>query len=38
MTDAELVDEIIRREGHSRFADHPDNKWGPTKFGITLKT
>lgn len=36
-TDAQILDEIIRREG-SRYTDHPADRGGPTKFGITLAT
>lgn len=36
-TAAMIVDEIIRREG-DRFTDHPADRGGPTKYGITLAT
>jgi len=32
-----LIDGIIEREGRE-FIDHPDDKGGPTKFGITIET
>lgn len=32
----DIIGEIIRREGG--FVDHPSDKGGPTKFGITLQT
>lgn len=31
-----LIDKVIEREGG--YVDHPDDKGGPTKYGITLKT
>jgi len=36
-TDGQIIDEIIRREG-SAFTDHPADRGGPTKYGITLAT
>lgn len=37
MPDAEkIIDDIIRREGG--FVDHPDDRGGPTKYGITQAT
>lgn len=36
MTENELLDELIAREGD--FVDHPADKGGPTKFGITAAT
>lgn len=32
----ELIDDILRREGG--FVDHPSDRGGPTKFGVTQKT
>lgn len=36
-TDAQIIDEIIRREG-SAYTDHPADRGGPTKYGITVAT
>lgn len=36
-TDAQIIEEIIRREG-SAYTDHPADRGGPTKYGITLAT
>lgn len=36
-TDAQIIDELIRREG-SAYTDHPADRGGPTKYGITLAT
>jgi lysozyme family protein len=36
-TDAQIIDEIIRREG-SAYTDHPADRGGPTKYGVTLAT
>lgn len=36
MTANELIDQIIQREGG--YVNHPDDRGGPTKFGITLLT
>lgn len=32
----EMIDDILRREGG--FVDHPADRGGPTKFGVTQKT
>lgn len=37
MTEDEIIDEIVRREG-STYTDHPQDKGGPTRHGITLAT
>lgn len=31
-----MIDDIIRREGE--YVDHPNDRGGPTKYGITQKT
>ena len=36
MTTKDIIDGIIKREGG--YVDHPDDRGGPTKFGITLAT
>jgi len=36
MTDSDIIGDIIKREGG--YVDHPADKGGPTKFGITLAT
>lgn len=36
-TDAQIIAEIIRRES-SAYTDHPADRGGPTKYGITLAT
>ena len=36
MTPDDIIDDIIRREGG--FVDHPADKGGPTKYGITQDT
>lgn len=33
----DIISEILTREG-SRYTDHPADRGGPTKYGITLKT
>lgn len=33
----EALDEILRREG-STYTNHPSDRGGPTKFGVTLRT
>lgn len=38
MTTFEMIAEIMRREGWPTFTDHPADKGGPTKGGITLKS
>lgn len=37
MTEDQIIDDIIRREGRV-FVNHPADRGGPTKFGITQKT
>ena len=37
MTDYEIIDRIIEREGGDRFTDRPSDRGGPTKFGITQR-
>lgn len=36
-TAAQIIDDLIRREG-DRFTDHPADRGGPTKYGITQAT
>ena len=36
MSDTSIIDAILRREGG--FVDHPDDRGGPTKYGITAET
>ena len=36
MKDDEIISAILRREGG--YVDHPADRGGPTKYGITLKT
>src|ERR1041384_4619075 len=36
-TAADIIDDLIRREG-STYSDHPADRGGPTKYGITLRT
>ena len=36
MTDVEIIEAIIEREGG--YVDHPADKGGPTKYGITIGT
>ncbi|MBP2311875.1 glycoside hydrolase family 108 protein [Azospirillum soli] len=33
-----IIDDILRREGWPKFTNHPADKGGPTKGGITLAT
>ncbi|HYF88963.1 glycoside hydrolase family 108 protein [Azospirillum sp.] len=33
-----IIDETLRREGWPRYTDHPADRGGPTKGGITLAT
>ena len=35
MTVDQMIDDILRREGG--YVNHPADKGGPTKYGITLK-
>lgn len=37
MTDDDIIDGIIKREG-SNYTNDPTDKGGPTKFGITIQT
>ena len=36
-TDTQIIDDLIRREG-DRYTNHPADRGGPTKYGITLAT
>src|SRR5688500_17834192 len=36
LTVAQMIDELIEREGG--FVDHPADRGGPTKYGITQKS
>lgn len=36
MTVDEIITEILRREGGDKYTDHPADRGGPTKWGITL--
>lgn len=36
-TDERMIEEILRREGWPTFTDHPADRGGPTKGGITLE-
>lgn len=36
-TAAQLIDDLIRREGDT-YSDHPADKGGPTRYGVTLAT
>ena len=38
LTDDEIIDSIEVSEGWPKYTDHPDDKGGPTKGGITLAT
>ena len=37
MTDDQMIQFILNREG-SRYTDHPLDRGGPTKYGITIET
>jgi lysozyme family protein len=37
MTEEEIIDDLIRREG-SKYTDHPSDRGGPTRWGVTLQT
>lgn len=36
MTEDEIISGILRREGGDKYTDHPADRGGPTKWGITL--
>lgn len=36
MSEAEIISAILAREGGDKFTDHPADRGGPTKWGITL--
>ena len=38
LSDNDIIDSIEKSEGWPKFTDHPDDKGGPTKGGITLAT
>jgi lysozyme family protein len=38
MTEEEVIDGLLQREGGDTFTDDPVDKGGPTKFGITAAT
>jgi|TARA_B100001013_G_scaffold331313_2_gene246805 lysozyme family protein len=38
MTVAEILEEVLEREGWPAYAVHPNDRGGPTKGGITLRT
>lgn len=38
MKDHDIITEVLRREGWPKYTDHPADKGGPTKGGITLAT
>ena len=37
MTEDEILDDLIRREG-DQYTDHPQDRGGPTRWGVTLNT
>ena len=37
MSTQKIISDIIEREGGDRFTDHPSDKGGPTRWGITEK-
>lgn len=37
MTDYEIIDRIIEREGGDKYTDRPSDRGGPTKFGVTQR-
>lgn len=38
MTDEQLIDQLIVREGGAAYTNAPADRGGPTKYGITLRT